>query len=180
MMAKAWFKAAALAALLLGAASVSFPAQAVRIKDIASVEGVRDNQLIGYGLVVGLAGTGEKNNKFTEQSFRSMLNNFGIKVDDSTSIKIKDVAPVAIHATLPPFSKRGQSIDVTVSAIGEATSLRGGTLHDIEILPDALGAPRVHLSGYFAQLARSRSVSKVWVSLSHSRAYATAQCVMEG
>ncbi len=128
MMAKAWFKAAALAALLLGAASVSFPAQAVRIKDIASVEGVRDNQLIGYGLVVGLAGTGEKNNKFTEQSFRSMLNNFGIKVDDSTSIKIKDVAPVAIHATLPPFSKRGQSIDVTVSAIGEATSLRGGTL----------------------------------------------------
>ncbi len=103
-------------------------ADAARIKDISSVEGVRDNQLVGYGLVVGLAGTGEKNNKFTEQTFRSMLNNFGIKVPDSTSLKIKDVSPVAIHATLPPFVKRGQTVDVTVSAIGEATSLRGGTL----------------------------------------------------
>lgn len=103
-------------------------ADATRIKDISSVEGVRDNQLVGYGLVVGLAGTGEKNNKFTEQTFRSMLNNFGIKVPDSTSLKIKDVSPVAIHATLPPFAKRGQTVDVTVSAIGEATSLRGGTL----------------------------------------------------
>ena len=103
-------------------------AQASRLKDIATVSGIRDNQLIGYGLVVGLAGTGEKNSKFTEQSFRSMLNNFGIKISEGTSLKIKDVAPVAIHATLPPFSKRGQTIDVTVSAIGEATSLRGGTL----------------------------------------------------
>lgn len=106
----------------------SLNAEATRIKDITSVEGVRDNQLVGYGLVVGLAGTGEKNNKFTEQTFRSMLNNFGIKVPDSTSLKIKDVSPVAIHATLPPFAKRGQTVDVTVSAIGEATSLRGGTL----------------------------------------------------
>lgn len=108
--------------------SLSLNANATRIKDITSVEGVRDNQLVGYGLVVGLAGTGEKNNKFTEQTFRSMLNNFGIKVPDTTSLKIKDVSPVAIHATLPPFSKPGQTIDVTVSAIGEATSLRGGTL----------------------------------------------------
>ncbi len=103
-------------------------ASATRIKDLASVSGVRDNQLIGYGLVVGLAGTGEKNSDFTEQSFRSMLNNFGIVMDPDTSLKIKDVAPVAIHATLPPFAKAGQTIDVTVSAIGEATSLRGGTL----------------------------------------------------
>lgn len=108
--------------------TLSLNANATRIKDITSVEGVRDNQLVGYGLVVGLAGTGEKNSKFTEQTFRSMLNNFGIKVPDSTSLKIKDVSPVAIHATLPPFSKPGQTIDVTVSAIGEATSLRGGTL----------------------------------------------------
>ncbi|MBQ9274064.1 MAG: flagellar basal body P-ring protein FlgI [Succinivibrio sp.] len=103
-------------------------AEATRLKDMASVSGVRDNQLVGYGLVVGLAGTGEKNNKFSEQSFRSMLNNFGIKMDDGDTPKIKDVAPVAIHATLPPFAKRGQTIDVTVSAIGEASSLRGGTL----------------------------------------------------
>ncbi len=103
-------------------------AHASRIKDLASVEGVRSNQLIGYGLVVGLPGTGEKNNAFTEQTFRTMLNNFGIKVPDNIKPKIKDVAPVAIHADLPPFSKQGQTIDVTVSAIGEAKSLRGGTL----------------------------------------------------
>ncbi|MGL5812523.1 flagellar basal body P-ring protein FlgI [Aeromonas sp.] len=103
-------------------------AHASRIKDLTSVEGVRSNQLIGYGLVVGLPGTGEKNNAFTEQTFRTMLNNFGIKVPDNIKPKIKDVAPVAIHADLPAFSKPGQTIDVTVSAIGEAKSLRGGTL----------------------------------------------------
>ena len=103
-------------------------AHASRIKDISSVEGVRSNQLIGYGLVVGLPGTGEKSNAFTEQTFRTMLNNFGIKVPDNIKPKIKDVAPVAIHADLPPFAKPGQTIDVTVSAIGEAKSLRGGTL----------------------------------------------------
>ncbi len=104
------------------------PVQAARIKDIATVQGVRSNQLIGYGLVVGLPGTGEKSNAFTEQTFRTMLNNFGIKVPETVKPKIKDVAPVAVHAELPPFSKPGQTIDITVSAIGEAKSLRGGTL----------------------------------------------------
>lgn len=122
-----FFKAVFLGAAILSSMSMS-SAQAARLKDISSIQGIRDNQLIGYGLVVGLAGTGEKNSKFTEQSFRSMLNNFGIKIDEKTSLKIKDVAPVAIHATLPAFSKVGQTIDVTVSAIGEAASLRGGTL----------------------------------------------------
>jgi len=112
----------------LGAMVLTLPADAARIKDLAKVQGVRSNQLIGYGLVVGLPGTGEKNNAFTEQTFRTMLNNFGIKVPDNIKPKIKDVAPVAIHADLPPFSKPGQTIDVTVSAIGEAKSLRGGTL----------------------------------------------------
>lgn len=106
----------------------SAPVQAARIKDIATVQGVRSNQLLGYGLVVGLPGTGEKSNAFTEQTFRTMLNNFGIKVADSVKPKIKDVAPVAVHAELPAFAKPGQTIDVTVSAIGEAKSLRGGTL----------------------------------------------------
>lgn len=117
------------------AAALVFPlvllitdANAVRLKDMAGVEGVRPNQLVGYGLVVGLAGTGEKNNDFSEQSFRSMLTNFGIKISETTSLKIKDVAPVVVHAELPPFAKPGQQIDVTVSAIGEATSLRGGSL----------------------------------------------------
>jgi len=104
------------------------PVDAARIKDLAKVQGVRSNQLMGYGLVVGLPGTGEKNNAFTEQTFRTMLNNFGIKVPDTLKPKIKDVAPVAVHADLPAFSKPGQTIDVTVSAIGEAKSLRGGTL----------------------------------------------------
>ena len=112
----------------LSAMVLTLPADAARIKDLAKVQGVRSNQLIGYGLVVGLPGTGEKNNAFTEQTFRTMLNNFGIKVPDNIKPKIKDVAPVAIHADLPPFSKPGQTIDVTVSAIGEAKSLRGGTL----------------------------------------------------
>jgi flagellar P-ring protein precursor FlgI len=103
-------------------------ADAARIKDIASVQGVRSNQLIGYGLVVGLPGTGEKSSKFTEQAFATMLRNFGINTPQGQSLKIKNVAPVAITAELKPFTKRGQQIDITVSAIGEAKSLRGGQL----------------------------------------------------
>ncbi len=120
------FKAAMLA-LAMTSLGVN-TAEASRIKDITSVQGVRANQLIGYGLVVGLNGTGEKNNAFSEQTFRTMLNNFGIKVSDSVKPKMKDVAPVVVHAELPAFIKPGQTIDVTVSAIGEAKSLRGGSL----------------------------------------------------
>lgn len=121
-----WFKAI-LMACSLAAIGIN-DAEASRIKDIVTVQGVRANQLIGYGLVVGLNGTGEKNNAFSEQTFRTMLNNFGIKVSDSTKPKMKDVAPVVVHAELPAFAKPGQTIDVTVSAIGEAKSLRGGSL----------------------------------------------------
>jgi len=103
-------------------------ADAARIKDLASVQGVRSNQLIGYGLVVGLPGTGEKSSKFTEQAFATMLRNFGINTEQGQTLKIKNVAPVAITAELKPFTKRGQKIDITVSAIGEAKSLRGGQL----------------------------------------------------
>ncbi|WP_143871926.1 flagellar basal body P-ring protein FlgI [Catenovulum sediminis] len=101
--------------------------QAQRIKDLASIQGIRDNQLVGYGLVVGLPGTGEQS-PFTEQSFRTMLNNFGITIPSSVKPKIKNVAAVAVSATLPPFLKPGQTIDVTVSSIGSAGSLNGGTL----------------------------------------------------
>lgn len=120
------YKTRILAGLLL--VGFCLPSQAARIKDLTKVQGVRTNQLIGYGLVVGLPGTGERNNAFSEQTFRTMLNNFGIKVPDTLQPKIKDVAPVAVHAELPPFSKPGQTIDITVSAIGEAKSLRGGSL----------------------------------------------------
>ena len=98
-----------------------------RIKDLASIQGVRSNQLIGYGLVVGLPGTGEQS-PFTEQSFRTMLANFGIMLPSNLKPKIKNVAAVAVHAELQPFIKPGQNIDITVSSIGEAASLRGGTL----------------------------------------------------
>ncbi|MFW8629680.1 flagellar basal body P-ring protein FlgI [Vibrio natriegens] len=113
--------------LLLSAALFSTAAQAARIKDVAQVAGVRSNQLVGYGLVSGLPGTGESN-PFTEQSFAAMLQNFGIQLPPGTKPKIKNVAAVMVTATLPPFSKPGQQVDVTVSSIGSAKSLRGGTL----------------------------------------------------
>lgn len=107
---------------------LTLSAQATRIKDVADIAGVRNNQLVGYGLVVGLPGTGESGNAFADQSFETMLRNFGIKVPPNTSLKIKNTAAVAVQAILPPFSKPGQTIDVTVSAIGQAKSLRGGSL----------------------------------------------------
>ncbi len=102
-------------------------ASAERLKDMVSVAGVRTNQLVGYGLVVGLDGTGDKT-AFTSQTFRNMLNNFGVAIPPSSSPKSKNIAAVAIHAELPPFAKPGQTIDVTVSALGDAKSLRGGAL----------------------------------------------------
>lgn len=101
-----------------------------RIKDIASIEGVRVNQLIGYGLVVGLDGTGDQTNQspFTTQSFVSMLKQFGVAIPPGTRFQLKNVAAVAIHAELPSFFKPGQTIDITVSSISNAKSLRGGSL----------------------------------------------------
>ncbi len=103
---------------------------AERVKDIAAVAGVRDNQLVGYGIVVGLSGTGDKTQQvpYTLQSIKSMLARFGVTVPPDLNAKPKNVAAVTISATLPPFAKRGQTIDVTVSSIGDAKSLRGGTL----------------------------------------------------
>lgn len=106
---------------------LSIPSYGQRIKDIANVQGVRSNQLIGYGMVVGLPGTGEKT-RYTEQTFKTMLKNFGINLPDSLRPKTKNVAVVAVHADMPPFIKPGQNLDITVSSIGEAKSLRGGTL----------------------------------------------------
>jgi flagellar P-ring protein precursor FlgI len=105
-------------------------AQAERIKDLVSITGVRENQLVGYGLVVGLPGTGDQTSQapFTIQSIRNMLARFGIKVPDNVNPQLKNVAAVTVHAMLPAFAKPGQSIDVTVSSIGNAGSLRGGSL----------------------------------------------------
>lgn len=113
--------------LLFFVSTLSF---ADRLKDISDVQGVRTNQLIGYGLVVGLDGTGDKTNQtpFTAQTFRNMMEQFGISVPENLTPKLKNVAAVSIHSELPPFAKPGQRIDVTVSSLGNASSLRGGTL----------------------------------------------------
>ena len=105
-------------------------AQAERIKDLASVAGVRNNQLTGYGIVVGLAGTGDQTSQtpFTVQSIVNALRQFGISIPAGTNLQLKNVAAVMIYADLPPFSKPGQTIDVTVSSIGNAKSIRGGSL----------------------------------------------------
>lgn len=100
---------------------------AERIKDLANIAGVRDNQLIGYGLAVGLDGTGDTSTPFTTQSLQSMLKQFGISLD-TVPTSLKNVAAVVIHAVLPPFAKPGQQIDVTVSSLSNAKSLRGGSL----------------------------------------------------
>jgi len=105
-------------------------AHAERVKDIASVAGVRGNQLIGYGLVVGLDGTGDQTSQapFTIQSIKNMLARFGVTIPPNANPQLKNVAAVTVTADLPPFSKQGQTIDVTVSSMGNAASLRGGTL----------------------------------------------------
>jgi len=116
--------------LLIVAATVSGNAAAERVKDIASVAGVRSNQLVGYGLVVGLAGTGDQTSQapFTIQSIRNMLSNFGVTIPANVNPQLKNVAAVTVTAELPAFSKPGQTIDVSVNSIGNAQSLRGGSL----------------------------------------------------
>ena len=104
------------------------PLYAVRVKDIAMVGGVRDNQLVGYGLVIGLNGTGDKKGtEFTIRSVTSMLTKMGISIDPSL-VSVKNVAAVIVTAKLPPFARKGNKIDVIISSIGDATSLQGGTL----------------------------------------------------
>ena len=116
----------ALVSVLLWGGSV----RAERVEDLATVAGVRSNQLIGYGLVVGLDGTGDQTSQtpFTIQSIENMLAKFGVTVPANTNPMLKNVAAVTVHASLPPFAKPGQTIDITVSSIGNASSLRGGSL----------------------------------------------------
>ncbi|WP_414674658.1 flagellar basal body P-ring protein FlgI [Marinobacter sp.] len=102
-------------------------AMADRLKDLARIKGVRDNQLVGYGLVVGLDGSGDKA-PFTNQTFRNMMNQFGVTLPEGVNPNLANVAAVTVTATLPAFAKRGQEVDITVSSIGNADSLRGGTL----------------------------------------------------
>jgi len=116
--------------IFLGLVLLSASAGAERIKDIAHVAGVRENQLVGYGLVVGLDGTGDQTSQtpFTVQSLQNMLKQFGIILPPGSNPQLKNIAAVSIHANLPAFAKIGQTIDVTVSSLGNAKSLRGGSL----------------------------------------------------
>ena len=109
---------------------VTTAAQAERIRDLTSVQGVRQNSLIGYGLVVGLDGTGDQTTQtpFTTQTLNNMLSQLGITVPTGTNMQLKNVAAVMVTASLPPFGRQGQTIDVVVSSMGNAKSLRGGTL----------------------------------------------------
>jgi len=106
------------------------PTRVARLKDISDYEGIRDNQLIGYGLVVGLNGTGDKQQTFfSVQTLANMLQRAGVNVQNQlTSIQVRNIAAVFVTATLPPFSRPGMKLDVTVSSIGDAKSLSGGTL----------------------------------------------------
>ena len=111
----------------IGALLVS-NASAARLKDVAQIEGMRGNQLYGYGIIVGLNGTGDGNSsQFTLKSISNMLEDLGVRVD-SKDIKVKNSAAVMVTATLPAFSRPGSTIDVTLSSIGDAKSLQGGTL----------------------------------------------------
>lgn len=126
-----WLSCVTAAVLAVGVL-FNVPAQAAgeRIKELASIAGVRDNQLVGYGLVVGLDGSGDQTTQtpFTVQSIVNMLGNMGVMLPPGTNLQLKNVAAVMVTATLPPFARPGQAIDVTVSSIGNAKNLRGGTL----------------------------------------------------
>lgn len=112
---------------LIALSVVAAPVLADRLKDLARIAGVRNNQLVGYGLVVGLDGTGDSA-PFTNQTFRNMMNQFGVTLPPGVNPGLANVAAVTVTANLPPFAKPGQEMDITVSSIGNADSLRGGTL----------------------------------------------------
>ena len=117
----------------------------VRLKDIADIEGVRPNVLTGFGIVVGLNGSGDKDQtRFTTQALANALTKSGIAID-STSIKVKNVAAVLVQAELPPFSRAGSRIDVTVSSLGDATSLENRRSPLLRGLPEAAQSPGRYL-----------------------------------
>src|SRR3954462_2043765 len=151
-------RAAALGIICLTVAAPCAPANAAsRIKDITSVEGVRQNQLIGYGIVIGLNGTGDTLNNipFTRQSLQAMLERLGVNVRGQ-ALRTGNVAAVMVTANLPPFATQGTRIDVTVSSLGDAKSLQGGTLLVTPLLGAdgnvyAVGQGSLAVAGFAAQ-----------------------------
>ncbi|MCJ2137562.1 flagellar basal body P-ring protein FlgI [Methylobacterium sp. J-026] len=154
---------AALAAGVLLLAAMSGPALALsRVKDLASIEGVRQNQLVGYGIVVGLNGTGDTLNNipFTKQSLQAMLERLGVNTRGAT-MRTQNLAAVMVTASLPPFAAQGTRIDVTVSSLGDAKSLQGGTLLVTPLLGAdgevyALAQGSVAIAGFAAEGAAAK------------------------
>jgi len=151
-------------ALLL--ATLAAAAHAERIKDLATINGVRSNQLVGYGLVVGLDGSGDQTSQtqFTVQSLKSMLANLGVTLPANINPQLKNVAAVMVSAELPPFAKPGQTMDITVSSIGNAKSLRGGVLlmtplKGADGQTYALGQGNLVVSGFGAEGADGSSIT---------------------
>lgn len=144
--------------LILAGLIAGTPAFAMsRIKDIATIQSVRDNQLVGYGLVIGLQGSGDglRNSPFTEQSIRSMLDAFGVATEAGAA-RSKNVAAVIVTATMPPFVSAGSRIDISVGSLGDAASLRGGTLIMTPLRgPDgvvyAVGQGPISVTGFAAE-----------------------------
>lgn len=123
------FLMAMMLTMLLGTALPTQAEVEIPIMDFVDVQGIRENQLVGYGLVVGLDGQGDRNQvKFTAQSITNMLRQFGVQIDDKTNPKLRNVASVSVTATVEPMAGAGQTLNVVVSSIGDAKSLRGGTL----------------------------------------------------
>lgn len=154
-------------ALIIVLCLVSGVANAVvRIKDITTLEGVRDNQLVGYGLVVGLQNTGDtlRNSTFTQQALQSMLDRLGVNVRGDGNMRTQNVAAVLVTADLPPFVTPGTRIDVNVSSLGDATSLMGGTLvltslTGVDGQTYAIAQGQVNVSGFSAQ-GQAQSVTQ--------------------
>ena len=145
-------------AALLAQLAAAPMAQAERLKDLASIAGVRQNQLSGYGIVVGLDGTGDQTSQtpFTVQSIQAMLQQKGVNLPPGTQLQLKNVAAVMVTTSLPAFAQPGQTIDITVSSIGNAKSLRGGTLlmtplHGADGQVYAMGQGNVLVGGVGAQ-----------------------------
>ena len=156
-------------AVIIAAAAIVcmvLPAHAVRIKDIATFSGVRDNQLIGYGLVVGLSGTGDKKDSvFTTSSVANMMDRMGVGVD-AAKLKVKNVASVMVTARMPVSAKPGSRLDVTVSSVGDATSLLGGvllqtSLKGVDGKIYSLAQGSVTLGGFSAEGAAARTSKNV-------------------
>ena len=152
--------------LSLSGLLLSGTASAERIKDIAGIAGVRSNQLVGYGLVVGLDGSGDQviQAPFTVQSLRNFLTQMGLNLPTGVNPQLTNIAAVSVHAELPPFAKPGQTLDITVSSLGNAKSLRGGSLLMTELRgPDgqvyALAQGSLIVSGFGAEGADGSSVT---------------------